>query len=205
MLRSRKRESFQITTIFSLSIVVIGIIGVLALIPTNGSSATSGKELPQPHIAILQRPMTNRDKLPEGFQQLPVNDRLQDVSRVRLAIADAERHYYIAPAINDELCLLSTSGSGEQLMASGTCEKSARLATSGIYLGETDASGLVKVAMIVPDGVTAIRTDQGNIYDVKNNVALIPASSPKTLQFVGGAFDGVMFKTNFGGVPIESK
>lgn len=203
MTTSRRRGIRQNPYFLGLITGALGLAATLSLMAVGPSPVNPDRDMPKPQVSVLQRPESDRDKLPAGFENLPVAERLQDLSLARLAVEEAGRRYYVAPSTGNEICLLSTFGEGAQLVSAGTCESLDRVASSGMYLGEADASGRIQVAMIVPDGVTAIRTDRGSAHPARNNVALIPAMTPKTLQFVGGPFDGVVIETQFEGAPEE--
>lgn len=168
-------------------------IALVSLLAAGGGQ--QHEDRPQAQVSALDRNAADTDSLPAGFEQLPVAERLQDLSKARLATEVDGRRYYLAPSTGDDICLLATFGEGDALTSAGTCESLRRIATSGIYLAEGDALSSFKIAVVVPDGVDEVATQDGSLYRVESNVALIPSLSGEEIRFIGGAFDGVVINT----------
>ncbi len=119
----------------------------------------------QPRVSVLERPFSERDRLPERIRQLPAGDRFGPPESARFAQAANGRSYYVVPAATDELCLVAVQ---EQPPSSaGTCERRSRLETKAIYLVEDTGTALF-IAGVVPDEVTAVRYE-GKEYGVREN------------------------------------
>ena len=188
--------------------VITGSLGLLVSFSAVGadSNSVNATNTVGPQVSVLRRAAASGDQLPAGFAKLPVVARLQSLSNARLAAVEAGWRYYIAPSTEkDDICLLATSEEGGQLVSAGTCQSLSRIGSTGMYLGQTDTAGRTRVAVVVPDGVTSVHTEQGTVHTVRNNVALIPTMpSPKKLQFVGGQFNGVAITTHFDAPPREA-
>jgi hypothetical protein len=159
---------------------------------TDSAPGGAPTATPEPTLSVLERAWTPADTLPEGFESLPVAEGVTDPAQARLAAEAGPIRYFLAPATGGQLCLVSASEVGGQLLSAGACTDKDRITSTGLILGEGPTPEEMTAVVVVPDGVTAVRTDQGQSFPAENNLAFLDSAFPERVHLVGGAFDGTV-------------
>lgn len=158
----------------------VGLAGILSV-----SAFGFAKPLPSAGMktSVLDLPAQADDRLPEGFEKLPIGKRVSDIAGARLAGSVGDQNYYIAPGKSSSICLIRTSGAGDNLRTSATCGARSSVNSTGIYLASGTPDS-VSIAVIVPDGYQTAAAP-GRQVKVVNNLALFDEGEPGTVTLRG--------------------
>lgn len=136
-------------------IIILSIIAALAL-------GVLLNPLPKPaELAVLDRPATAADTLPEGVTPVPEGEHT-----LRLAAHDDDIRYFVSGNPDRmNLCVTVVPDNHPNQWSSG-CASGAK---SGQEIVRTGSNGIV-TAVLVPDGYNTAELEQGGFKKVHNNV-----------------------------------
>lgn len=166
--------------------VAVGAIGLAGVLGVSAFSFGEPAPSAPAKMSLMTRPTQADDRLPAGFEKLPIAERVSDVAAARLARSVDGQNYYVVPGKASSICLIRTSGAGDALETAGTCGALSEMNSTGVYLASGTPDS-VTIAVLVPDGYE-MATAPGRQASVINNLALLPQGAPGTVVLRGSKF-----------------
>jgi hypothetical protein len=148
--------------------------------------SASGPDAPGADLSILDRPATGADRLSEKILAGTAGEVIADPSATRHLGTYSGHEYYVAPAANDQLCLIDRDDAegSTGLMCGERSEPEA-----GMWMGGMDDQGREVVVMLVPDGYdTAAPSNPGAVADatrVEDNHAFFVMRDATSIELRG--------------------
>lgn len=152
---------------------VSGAIGLVVLLGGGLIVSGTGTSSREPDLAILERPASPQDRLPDEYLKAVSSD-VGDGTRVRFARADGTLRTYVAEGRPGQVCIILVRGSGQATRIVTTCEARSSLAAQPFTVTLDDGTGGADVVILAPtNGVTAAHV-RGSVFAARNNAVVVP-------------------------------